>query len=76
MTLLLLMVIVFMLDWGLKLSGYCGRCQHYFVYPEWRRYSTKYTDPDSNWGRECIHCFKASEQCIDEMWKEYWGSVL
>lgn len=58
-----------------KIFGYCP--QHgWFLYPKRFRQNTAYIDDEMNWAYGCKYCQQESHEYWQEMWNEYYSSIL
>lgn len=59
-----------------KIIGFCPRHGEYFQYPKKYRRNTACHDEKKNWSRAGKCCQKEEYEYYQEMWKDYYSSIL
>lgn len=58
------------------LTGRCPHCGRYFSFPKITEQNTRYHDEYSNYFCGCKDCEEENDMYWEDMWRDYWSSVL
>lgn len=58
------------------LTTRCPRCRRLFSFPTIEHQNTKYQDKYSNYFCGCKECVEENDRYWDEMWEDYYKSIL